>query len=272
MNNKPAFWRDAAMPHVELREIEDGGSVSYAAHSHREWSIGAIVRGESSFQCGPNLHAIDGGTLVMMNPDQMHACNPANKSRWAYLMLYINSQWLASLRYQLGYQPTPAWQDINAEVLRHKATFAHYLHFAELFKDSSADLLEKQSELIEFFGQLFSQLETNALHATGAPDENTGDLHTVRLYMDDHCSENLSLDVLTAQANCSPGYFIKAFKTHSGFTPHAYLINRRIQLGQQLLKQGMPIAEAALEAGFSDQAHFQRIFKKLVAATPRQYQ
>nr|WP_245904493.1 helix-turn-helix transcriptional regulator [Halomonas lactosivorans] len=64
---------------------------------------------------------------------------------------------------------------------------------------------------------------------------------------------------------------MRAFKQHFGFTPHAYLINRRIQLGQRDLKRGTPIAEAALNAGFADQPHFQRTFKRLVAATPNQY-
>jgi AraC-like DNA-binding protein len=54
-------------------------------------------------------------------------------------------------------------------------------------------------------------------------------------------------------------------------TPHAYRLNRRIQLGQQALKQGQPIASIAHSAGFSDQAHFQRVFKQRVAATPEQY-
>jgi len=54
-------------------------------------------------------------------------------------------------------------------------------------------------------------------------------------------------------------------------TPHAYLVNRRIQYGRARLKQGHAIAEVALEAGFSDQAHFQREFKRLSAATPGQY-
>jgi AraC-like DNA-binding protein len=54
-------------------------------------------------------------------------------------------------------------------------------------------------------------------------------------------------------------------------TPHAYLINRRIQYSRAQLRRGTPIAEVALDAGFADQAHLQRTFKRLVAATPGQY-
>ncbi len=47
-------------------------------------------------------------------------------------------------------------------------------------------------------------------------------------------------------------------------TPHAYLLDQRI-------RQGQPLAEVALASGFADQAHFQRQFKRRVAATPGQY-
>jgi AraC-like DNA-binding protein len=54
-------------------------------------------------------------------------------------------------------------------------------------------------------------------------------------------------------------------------TPHAYLINSRIQYAQARLRRGEAIAEVALAAGFADQAHLQRTFKQLLAATPGQY-
>ena len=54
-------------------------------------------------------------------------------------------------------------------------------------------------------------------------------------------------------------------------TPYAYLINKRIQYSQQQLKDGASISTVALDTGFADQAHFQRTFKRLVAATPNEY-
>jgi AraC-like DNA-binding protein len=96
-------------------------------------------------------------------------------------------------------------------------------------------------------------------------------LQELAAYLDVHAPEEISLDTLCERSGYSPGHLIRAFKQHFGFTPHAYLINRRIQLGQSELKGGKPIAEAALSTGFSDQPHFQRTFKRLVAATPNQY-
>jgi AraC-like DNA-binding protein len=54
-------------------------------------------------------------------------------------------------------------------------------------------------------------------------------------------------------------------------TPHEYLLDRRIRRGKALLRSGQSIAQVAQTLGFADQAHFQRTFKRLVAATPGQY-
>ena len=54
-------------------------------------------------------------------------------------------------------------------------------------------------------------------------------------------------------------------------TPHAFLINQRVQFARNQLRSGHLIADVALAAGFADQAHLQRTFKQHLAATPGQY-
>ena len=55
-------------------------------------------------------------------------------------------------------------------------------------------------------------------------------------------------------------------------TPHAYLLNIKINKAKELLKQGYTIVDTALECGFTDQSHFHRNFLKIVATTPKEYQ
>nr|WP_255542557.1 AraC family transcriptional regulator [Azospirillum sp. INR13] len=86
-----------------------------------------------------------------------------------------------------------------------------------------------------------------------------------------HCTQPLRLADIAAACRLSPSYLVRSFKARYGLTPHAYQINRRIQFGKRELQRGRPIVEVALDAGFADQAHFQRAFKRHVAATPGQY-
>ena len=76
----PIFWRDPELPFVELRQVLDGRKVTYAPHSHQQWSIGAILAGQSEFICEDRLHQVTHGNLVLMNPDEVHACNPKQNS------------------------------------------------------------------------------------------------------------------------------------------------------------------------------------------------
>ncbi len=62
------------------------------------------------------------------------------------------------------------------------------------------------------------------------------------------------------------------FKNKTHLTPHAYLMNTKINKAKDLIKKGVAISDVYFLLGFFDQSHFIRNFKKIVAATPKQYQ
>ncbi len=49
-----------------------------------------------------------------MNSEWVQACNPIDNQRWAYLMLYVDTDWLTALRYEAGLLEAPHWEDIVA--------------------------------------------------------------------------------------------------------------------------------------------------------------
>ncbi|SDX14995.1 AraC family transcriptional regulator [Marinobacter mobilis] len=266
---KPLFWRDSRLPHVELRKVSDGRKVCYAPHSHTQWSIGAITGGKSTFQYRENAYRVNEGDLVLMNPGWVHACNPIDNQPWAYLMLYVDTPWLTDLRFQAGLLSESRWRDIPTPTLSNPVWYQRYCRMADCLLDDHRDLLDKQTEVVEFLSDLMHELaQQSAEQAIQAPEAVTALIQ----YLDNHAAEEVSLDTLCELSGYSAGHLIRAFKQHVGLTPHAYLVNRRIQLGRDALKNGTPIAEAAQNAGFADQPHFQRTFKRLMAATPNQYQ
>lgn len=266
--SKPVFWRDSRMPHVELRVVKDGREVCYAPHSHTEWSLGAITEGRSTFHYRDDEYVVAAGDLVLMNPEWVHACNPIDNQPWAYLMMYIDTTWLTNLRYQSGLLHAPRWQDISTAILSDLGWYGRYCHVADCLLDSQRDLLEKQTTVVEFLSDLMHQLSSKPAEPVQQTPEA---LKKLAIYLDSNVAKEVSLDKLCAYSGYSPGHLIRAFKQYFGLTPHAYLINRRVQFGQSELKSGKPIAEAALSAGFADQPHFQRTFKRLRAATPKEY-
>ncbi|WP_026291917.1 AraC family transcriptional regulator [Marinobacterium rhizophilum] len=267
-SSNPLFWRDSRMPHLELRKVSDGRKACYAPHSHTHWSLGAITEGTSTFCYRDDQHQVGAGTLVLMNPDWVHACNPIDNQPWAYLMLYVDTGWLTQLRYEAGLLDAPRWQDIATAVITDAGLYEGYVRMVDSLLDPQRELLEKQTQVAAYLSSLMHALAGQTLPPLPRAPEV---LQAVAAHLDERATEDVSLDTLCDRSGLSPGHLIRAFKQHFGLTPHAYQINRRIQFGQQELKGGRPIVEAALNAGFNDQPHFQRTFKRLVAATPDQY-
>ena len=263
----PRFWRDDALPFIEARSIVDGREVCYTRHSHEHFSIGAITAGSSTYIHEQSEFAVSVGTVVLMNPGDVHACNPIDDQPWSYVMLYVDTPWLTDLQHQLGFSDDLAFRRFSLTHTRDASLFAGLNDLYAVLVDPQQDVLRKQSLAVEFFSEVQLQLNPVAQPLR----EPNFKLERAAEYIRDNCTHLLKLEDICAAAQLSPSYLIRAFKQHFGMTPHAFLVNRRIQYAQDQLRSGKLIADVALEAGFADQAHFQRAFKQHLAATPGQY-
>jgi AraC-like DNA-binding protein len=97
-------------------------------------------------------------------------------------------------------------------------------------------------------------------------------LKRVTEYVDNHLSDKIRLLDLAAVAGLSRMHFASQFRVATGLRPHEFLLRRRIQRSEELLRSGsMAIVEIALSVGFQTQAHFSTVFKRFVGFTPRQW-
>ncbi|WP_433899555.1 AraC family transcriptional regulator [Pseudomonas sp. PSE1(2024)] len=263
----PRFWRDDALPFIEARAIADGREVCYSRHSHAHFSIGAITAGRSTYVHEQSSFEVTAGTVVLMNPGDVHACNPIDDQPWSYLMLYVETPWLTDLQHQLGFSAELEFRRFSDTHLNDARLFHDLNALYAVLVDEQQDVLCKQSAAVEFFSDL--QLRLNPIEQSVR--EPNFKLERAADFIRQHCTDLLSLDDICAAAELSPSYLIRAFKQHYGMTPHAFLVNQRIQFARECLRRGQLIADVALEAGFADQAHFQRAFKQHLAATPGQY-
>lgn len=261
----PVFWRDAALPFIEARAICNGRGVNYGTHAHDTFSIGAVNRGTSTYVNQRAKETIGAGTVVLMNPEDAHACNPSGDHPWSYCMLYVDVTWLTSLQHQLGFSGNADFRPFLT--MSTTALYARVNQLHATLIDGRASQIHKEIAAIAFFTDV-QQLLDPAPHM---PAMGGAALARAADFINDNFRRALTVDDICAAANLSPAHLIRSFKNRFGMTPHAYLINRRIEYGRHQLKRGKPIAAVAQDAGFADQAHFQRAFKRHCAATPGQY-
>src|SRR5262249_55158942 len=100
-------------------------------------------------------------------------------------------------------------------------------------------------------------------------------LRAVIEYVEQHLDASLTLEHMAAVAHLSAYHFARQFKVATGQPPHQYVIARRVERAQQLLRQDhdldLSLAEIAAGAGFSDQSHFSHHFKRLTGVTPGRF-
>jgi len=82
---------------------------------------------------------------------------------------------------------------------------------------------------------------------------------------------DLTADDLAAAAGCSRHAAYRAFTQTYGLAPSDYQRQLRVQAARRLLSAGVTPARAAAEAGFADQAHLTRWFRRYYGVTPGAY-
>jgi len=88
-------------------------------------------------------------------------------------------------------------------------------------------------------------------------------------YINSNLGQNISLESLAEMAGLSIHHFARAFKQTVGMPPHCYVLQRRIEHAQHMLRNTeLPLAEIALSAGFSDQSHLARHFRRMTGVAP----
>jgi len=97
-------------------------------------------------------------------------------------------------------------------------------------------------------------------------------LKRVLQYVDDHLDAKIALQDLATVAGLSRMHFAAQFRAAMGLRPHQYLLKRRIERAEELLKRAeVSLVEVALTVGFQTQAHFTTVFKRFAGDTPYQW-
>ncbi|MDE6845280.1 MAG: AraC family transcriptional regulator [Lachnospiraceae bacterium] len=107
--------------------------------------------------------------------------------------------------------------------------------------------------------------QPKAYITTAAYHEKVIDVIT---YIQEHLSEEISVDVLAKQCYISKYYLMRQFKEATGYSIHQYINEKRVQAARRMILSGMPASQACYECGFRDYSTFARRFKMIVGRAP----
>ena len=182
------------------------------------------------------------------------------------LIINISSLLVRSTAESMGINPdttslTPRLQ-LRDPMLRHVA----WALKAELEAEDPHDRLYAESLGTALTAQL---LRRYARRLTPTRGLSRRQWHSVIDYIDANLALNPSLSDLAAIAGLGTTTFKLLFKQSFGMPVHQYVIRRRVELAANLLSNGSTqLKEVALKAGFFDQSHMARCFRRVLGVTP----
>lgn len=218
-----------------------------------------------SSYCRNATHVLPPGTVILLNPEEVHAPGPASSHGWSFRVFFFEDSFFHARS-----------TDFAQSALRFSKPFVEDSRLASSLLllhrklEDHAVALDLESSLLAVFAQLAQR------HACGPTQilrrgAEKAKVKRVKDYLIAYYGQNITLDDLAAVAQFSLYHLVRTFRRAIGLTPHAHLTQLRIEAAKRLLRMGKAISDVAACTGFTDQSHFTRQFKRITGVTPGQY-
>jgi len=241
---------------------------SFAPHMHDFYAVSLNYGGRGAFDCRSELRDAAPGTCSLIAPGEVHTGHATSGEGWIYRNLYIETSLMAALLKSLDWQG-PLDVEFIFPLVRDTILAARLAHvFASLTESNS--LLQNESLLLSVVARLITDHFVSGRALSDAGREHAA-VRRVKDWLDANSEQNVSIYSLAGLAALSPYYLVRAFHRHVGVPPHKYQTIVRINRARKLLNSGAAISEVAYRAGFCDQSHLNRCFKRALGVTPGAY-
>lgn len=232
---------------------------TYPMHVHDVWTLLIIDDGAVRYNLDRDEHSLQTDTVSLLPPQIPHNGTPATTHGFRKRVLYLDMTQLDESL--IG--PAVDSPHFTESLLRNRVG---QLHAALM---NRGDEFEAESRLALITERLRQQLRPKVL--LGGTRSEPGIADNLRDLIDERLLEGITLDEAARLIHAHPTHLVRVFTGAFGIAPHQYLMSRRVELARRLLLDGRPLSEVAISAGFYDQSHFTRHFKRVVGTTPGRY-
>lgn len=226
-------------------------------HRHDTYAIGMTLAGVQNFSYRRGQRNSLPGNIMVLHPDEAHDGQAGTAQGFAYRMVYIEP---AMIQNALGGRALPF---VEGGVSTDPRLVA-----------ATAALLQRVGDAVDPFeqdGAVAGLAQALAAVSNMAPPRRRGDFAAARRardFLHANSARQVALAELEAAAGRDRWSLSHDFRMFYGTSPYRYLTMRRLDAVRGRLLAGVPLAEAALAAGFADQSHMTRHFLKAYGQTP----
>ena len=239
----------------------------FSRHTHEQFGIGVIDRGAQKSLSGRGMVEAGEGDTITVNPGEVHDGAPIGDDGRAWRMLYFDPPLIAQAAGDLSLGRTENYE-FSRPALKDAAVAGCFgrLFLAVTQAASQENPLRSEELLLTLLPML---LAPRPMVPGGRAVANG--VFTAKRLIDDCPTAPITLADLAQVSGLSRFQVLRSFVRATGLTPHAYLVQRRIDLARRLIAAGTALAPAAAASGFADQSHMTRIFVRKYGLSPGAY-
>lgn len=238
---------------------------AYEPHRHDTYAIGYTVEGVQSFGYrGTEKHSLPGHVLIL-HPDELHDGHAGTDDGFRFRMLYLRPDLIRDALKESGPGGRPAPLPFVDGAVSRDERLIRALMPALADLDADIDPLEAD-RIIQEMADALNAMSGNPQSTASRPHQQAVD--RARDYLRGHLAEAVTSEALERETGIGRYELARQFRRLVGTSPYRYLVMRRLDTVRDAILKGDSLADAAADAGFADQAHMTRHFKKAFGVTP----
>lgn len=250
------------------------GNASYPYHRHNGCEIYLFLSGNVRVYIDESCFVPTPDSLVIFKPHQLHRIQSIDESVYERIVINLSQNYMNSFEDEkeclltcfansetgnfatLSFKKTTEFQSLCKKIERYSRS-----------KEPSSIIRTKAyTELLLVLINEVFESKVQTFH-----DAMPETVVKIMKYIDSHLTEDLSFLQMSKDFGIPLTDLREEFKKHIGLTLREYLLERKIVIAKNMLKNGSSVTTACYDSGFNDYANFIRSFKKKEGITPGQY-
>ena len=168
----------------------------------------------------------------------------------------VSSSYLHALRFDM--------EQVIMCVLKARGIPAHQVFEDERFKDLVDNAHISINSFMQWFRAIMDRFPQSVSDVTQVEE--------IQNYVKNHIYENITREEIAAHLYVNADYMSRQYKHNTGETLGQYVTREKMKkAGEMLLTSKETVGEIGTSLGFSNFAHFSKLFKKVMGCTPKEY-
>ncbi len=261
----------------EVFHFSGNNGVQIALHFHDFFECSLLLSGKLSYQIESVSFAEQPGDLLFISPNQLHRPLFIHASEpYERIVFWLSRSFVEKLSGE-GNDLSACFSGGQRGAIHLGGAVRAQITrlFSELLAASQGDLLGRELLCRSIAASLLVYL--NRIAAGEQDVSSRAEIHISPLvqrvsdYLDEHLGERVTLDALSERVYLSKYHLERRFREETGVSIYQMLLQKRMIRARNLMREGLPLTQVALECGFSGYSGFYKAFRAEYGLSPREY-